>query len=131
MYNPIDTTDAISVTFILIYSVCFMSRKDHELDELYASISDDSKEQVIENEQSTDSGEWYNHLMIQDLHKMRLSECQLMTIAMACQSPPAIHQLLDSGLPTLLTCGVLGQYCSYFFISSFTLYIEFVVCFSW
>lgn len=108
-----------------------MSRKDHELDELYASISDDSKEQVIENEQSTDSGEWYNHLMIQDLHKMRLSECQLMTIAMACQSPPAIYQLLDSGLPTLLTCGVLGQYCCYFFISSFTLCIEFIVCFSW
>ncbi|PNF18833.1 hypothetical protein B7P43_G01653, partial [Cryptotermes secundus] len=86
-------------------------RKDHELDELYASISDDSKEQVIENEQCTDSGEWYNHLMIQDLHKMRLSECQLMTIAMACQSPPAIYQLLDSGLPTLLTCGVL-EFCN-------------------
>lgn len=131
MYNPIDTTDAISVTFILICSVCFMSRKDHELDELYASISDDSKEQVIENEQSADSGEWYNHLMIQDLHKMRLSECQLMTIAMACQSPPAIHQLLDSGLPTLLTFGVLGQYCCYFFFSSFTLCKEFIVCFSW
>ncbi|XP_021942099.1 baculoviral IAP repeat-containing protein 6-like, partial [Zootermopsis nevadensis] len=82
-------------------------RKDHELDELYASISDDSKELVIGNEQSCDIGEWYNHLMIQDLHRMRLSECQLMTVAMACQSPPAIHQLLDSGLPTLLIHGVL------------------------
>ncbi|KDR13250.1 hypothetical protein L798_12638, partial [Zootermopsis nevadensis] len=84
-------------------------RKDHELDELYASISDDSKELVIGNEQSCDIGEWYNHLMIQDLHRMRLSECQLMTVAMACQSPPAIHQLLDSGLPTLLIHGVLGK----------------------
>ncbi|PSN56888.1 hypothetical protein C0J52_00682 [Blattella germanica] len=86
-------------------------RKDHELDELYASISDDSKEMVIGNEQSTDGGEWYNHLMIQDLHRMRLSECQLMTVAMACQSPPAIHQLLDSGLPTLLTHGIL-EFCN-------------------
>ncbi|KAJ9600172.1 hypothetical protein L9F63_009506, partial [Diploptera punctata] len=68
-------------------------RKDHEIDELYASISDDSKELVI------------------DLHRMRLSECQLMTVAMACQSPPAIHQLLDSGLPTLLTHGIL-EFCN-------------------
>jgi hypothetical protein len=85
-----------------------MYRKDHELDELYASITDDSKELVIGNEQSCDNGEWYNHLMIQDLHRMRLSECQLMTVAMACQSPPVIHQLLDSGLPTLLIHGILG-----------------------
>lgn len=90
--------------------VCFMYRKDHELDELYASISDDSKEQAIGNEQSNDTGEWYSHLMIQDLQRMSLSECQLMTVAMACQSSPAIHQLLDSGLPTVLTLGILGQY---------------------
>ncbi|XP_069689782.1 baculoviral IAP repeat-containing protein 6 isoform X2 [Periplaneta americana] len=86
-------------------------RKDHELDELYASISDDSKELVIGSEQSSDSGEWYNHLMIQDIHRLKLSECQLMTVAMACQSPPAIHQLLDSGLPTLLTHGIL-EFCN-------------------
>ena len=93
-----------------MFCVYFMYRKDHELDELYASISDDSKEQAIGNGQSNDSGEWYNHLMIQDLQRMSLSECQLMTVAMACQSPPAIHQLLDSGLPTVLTHGILGQY---------------------
>jgi len=95
-----------------MYCLSFMYRKDHELDELYASISDDSKEQAIGNEQSNDSGEWYNHLMIQDLQRMSLSECQLMTVAMACQSPPAIHQLLDSGLPTVLTHGILGAYDS-------------------
>lgn len=102
---PIDTTNAISLTFILLYCIFFMSRKEHDL---YASVSDDSKELVIENERSSDSGERYNHLMIQDLHKMKLSECQLMTVAMACQSPPAIHQLLDSGLPALLIRGILG-----------------------
>jgi len=93
-----------------MFCLSFIYRKDHELDELYASISDDSKEQAIGNEQSNDSGEWYNHLMIQDLQRMSLSECQLMTVAMACQSPPAIHQLLDSGLPTVLTHGILGMY---------------------
>jgi len=95
-----------------MFCLSFIYRKDHELDELYASISDDSKEQAIGNEQSNDSGEWYNHLMIQDLQRMSLSECQLMTVAMACQSPPAIHQLLDSGLPTVLTHGILGTYDS-------------------
>lgn len=98
--------------FCVCLSVSVIYRKDHELDELYASISDDSKEQAIGNEQSNDSGEWYNHLMIQDLQRMSLSECQLMTVAMACQSPPAIHQLLDSGLPTVLTHGILGTYDS-------------------
>jgi len=102
----------VSMAVTLICSVCFIYRKDHELDELYASISDDSKEQAIGNEQSNDRGEWYNHLMIQDLQRMSLSECQLMTVAMACQSPPAIHQLLDSGLPTVLTHGILGMYDS-------------------
>lgn len=107
----------VSTTVTLICPVSLIYRKDHELDELYASISDDSKEQAIGNEQSNDSGEWYNHLMIQDLQRMSLNECQLMTVAMACQSPPAIHQLLDSGLPTVLTQGILGMYDSEYLLS--------------
>lgn len=57
--------------------------------------------------------EWYNRLVLQDLHQLALSEGQLMTVAMVCQSPPATRHLLDSGLPSLLTLALLGL-CEYY-----------------
>uniref|UniRef100_A0A8B9K1H4 Baculoviral IAP repeat containing 6 n=1 Tax=Astyanax mexicanus TaxID=7994 RepID=A0A8B9K1H4_ASTMX len=41
-----------------------------------------------------------------------LSECQLATLAAASQSPGAIQQLLDSGLPALLVRSLAGLCCS-------------------
>lgn len=80
-----------------------------------ASISDDRKDtegMTDDTKQATsDTGEWYSHLVIQDLNKLSLTPSQLRTIAMACQSPLAIHQLLDSGLPYLLTQAIL-EFCS-------------------
>lgn len=75
-------------------------RKDPEA----TSLTDDSKEQELE-----DSAEWYDRLVLQDLENLVLSESQLMTIAMSCQSSPATLQLLDSGLPSLLTQAILGR----------------------
>lgn len=77
----------------------FVFRKDSE----GASMTDDNKKE--EQEMS----EWYNQLVLQDLQHLYLSDSQLMTIALACQSPPGTVQLLDSGLPNLLTNAVLGK----------------------
>lgn len=79
-----------------------------------ASISDDRKD----NESMTDDNkqyeynteEWYCHYSIENLSKLTLSTPQLQTISMACQSPLAIYQLIDSGLPNLFTSAIL-EFC--------------------
>lgn len=58
-----------------------------------------------------DDSKWYNHLAIQDITELSLTPVQLKTIAMACQSPLAISQLLDSGLPYLLSIAIL-EFCN-------------------
>nr|CAD7427713.1 unnamed protein product [Timema monikensis] len=73
---------------------------DRKNPDRFASLCDDSKERVFENE-------WHSHLVLQDLQHMDLTEGQLMSVASACQSLSAVRQLLDSGLPTLLTHGIL------------------------
>lgn len=79
-----------------------------------ASISDDRKDPEsmtddIKQEES-DTAEWYSHLVIEDITRLSLSSSNLNTIAMACQSPLAIQQLLDSGLPRLLISIIL-EFC--------------------
>ncbi|XP_065072528.1 baculoviral IAP repeat-containing protein 6 isoform X2 [Ochlerotatus camptorhynchus] len=79
--------------------------------DLTASISDDRKDgecitDDIKQEES-DAAEWYSHLVIEDLSRLYLSKAHLATISMACQSPLAVQQLIDSGLPNLLTSVIL------------------------
>ena len=79
-----------------------------------ASISDDRKD----NESMTDDNkqheynteEWYCHYSIESLSKLTLTTPQLQTISMACQSPLAVYQLIDSGLPNLFTSAIL-EFC--------------------
>ena len=79
-----------------------------------ASISDDRKD----NESMTDDNkqheynteEWYCHYSIESLSKLTLTTSQLQTVSMACQSPLAIYQLIDSGLPNLFTSAIL-EFC--------------------
>lgn len=73
-------------------------RKDNE------SMTDDNKQEEYNSE------EWYGHYTIQNLASLDLSESQLDTVAMACQSPLAIYQLIDSGLPNLFTSAIL-EFC--------------------
>ena len=73
-------------------------RKDNE------SMTDDNKQHEFNTE------EWYCHYSIESLSKLHLSTSQLQTIAMACQSPLAIYQLIDSGLPNLFTSAIL-EFC--------------------
>lgn len=54
--------------------------------------------------------EWYCHYSIENLSKLTLTSGQLQTISMACQSPLAIYQLIDSGLPNLFTSAIL-EFC--------------------
>uniref|UniRef100_A0A1B6HP87 UBC core domain-containing protein n=2 Tax=Homalodisca liturata TaxID=320908 RepID=A0A1B6HP87_9HEMI len=77
------------------------------------SISDDRKdgESGRQTDDNKKESEWYDHLVLQDLQSLQLSDSQLMTVAVACQSPPATLQLLDSGLPNLLTQAIL-EFCS-------------------
>ncbi|XP_053681780.1 baculoviral IAP repeat-containing protein 6 isoform X2 [Sabethes cyaneus] len=82
--------------------------------DLTASISDDRKDgecitDDIKQEES-DAAEWYSHLVIEDISRLKLSKSQLSTISMACQSPLAVQQLIDSGLPNLLTSVIL-EFC--------------------
>lgn len=73
-------------------------RKDNE------SMTDDNKQHEYNTE------EWYCHYSIESLSKLTLTTSQLQTISMACQSPLAIYQLIDSGLPNLFTSAIL-EFC--------------------
>lgn len=69
-----------------------------------ASMTDDNKQHEYNTE------EWYCHYSIESLTKLTLTTSQLQTISMACQSPLAVHQLIDSGLPNLFTSAIL-EFC--------------------
>lgn len=68
------------------------------------SMTDDSKQH------ENDTEEWYCHYRIQNLSSLTLTSSQLQTIAIACQSPLAISQLIDSGLPNIFTSAIL-EFC--------------------
>jgi baculoviral IAP repeat-containing protein 6 (apollon) len=76
--------------------------------------SDDSKDNssVTDDRKQSDwhTYEWYCRYRIENLSQLSLTSSQLQTIAMACQSPLAIHQLIDSGLPNLFTAAIL-EFC--------------------
>lgn len=80
-----------------------------------ASISDDRKDcksMTDDTKQSYEiNSEWYERFVIRSLSSLSLSNEQLETIALVSRSPSAIQQLLDSGLPKLLTLAVL-EFCS-------------------
>uniref|UniRef100_A0A182TB18 Uncharacterized protein n=1 Tax=Anopheles maculatus TaxID=74869 RepID=A0A182TB18_9DIPT len=82
--------------------------------DLTASISDDRKDGERRTDDSkqeeSDTTEWYSHLVIEDIACLDLSSSQLATIAMASQSPLAVQQLIDSGLPKLLNSVIL-EFC--------------------
>ncbi|GAB0094178.1 Baculoviral IAP repeat-containing protein 6 [Sergentomyia squamirostris] len=80
---------------------------------LEACISDDRKDTGMTDDtkqEESDTAEWYSHLVIEDISELNLTKSQLSTVALACQSTVAIHQLLDSGLPRLLTSVIL-EFC--------------------
>ncbi|XP_050990219.1 baculoviral IAP repeat-containing protein 6 isoform X2 [Labeo rohita] len=69
-------------------------KKQHDLNSA-ASLTDDSK-----------------HARAPVTVPVSLSECQLVTLAAASQSPGAIQQLLDSGLPSLLVRSLADLCCN-------------------
>lgn len=73
-------------------------RKDNE------SMTDDNKQHEYNTEK------WFCNYSIEILSKLTLKTPQLQSIAMACQSPLAIYQLIDSGLPNLFTSAIL-EFC--------------------
>lgn len=79
-----------------------------------ASISDDRKDSKSMTDDSkqnfANNSEWYERLVIRPLSELYLTDDQLETIALVSRSPTAIQQLLDSGLPKLLSSSIL-EYC--------------------
>lgn len=80
-----------------------------------ASVSDDQKGEGMtdENKQNVWGGElnWHSQLVLRDASSLMLTGSQLSTIATASSSNVAVHQLLDSGLPKLLT-NMIFQFCT-------------------
>ncbi|XP_076233643.1 BIR repeat containing ubiquitin-conjugating enzyme [Calliopsis andreniformis] len=74
-----------------------------------ASISDDRKErggQTDDKKNEITAEEWYCRYVLSEYKRLNLTEGQLLTVAAAARSPPGIQQLIDSGLPALLTASI-------------------------
>lgn len=77
------------------------------------SMSDDLKE----NENRTDDkksglntkGWCYQFKLMLEHEQLHLTEKQLLTVAAAARSSPGIQQLIDCGLPALLTNSITGK----------------------
>ncbi|XP_046485616.1 baculoviral IAP repeat-containing protein 6 isoform X2 [Neodiprion pinetum] len=79
-----------------------------------ASISDDRKEsegQTDDRKSENDAEEWYCRLVLPDCKRLHLTEGQLLTVAAAARSPQVTQQLIDSGLPALLTASI-AEFCT-------------------
>ena len=91
-----------------------------------APISDDSKDSHLSHESMTDdskglsgfqsqpreeSGREIPPIFLQGFEQIQLEESKLSILALACKSPVAVHQLLDSGFPTVLAQGMF-EFCS-------------------
>lgn len=74
-----------------------------------SSMTDDRKESEAQTD-DTKSMDWYCKLSMLDPKQVRLTEGQLLTVAAAARSPSAICQLIESGLPALLTYSIMGWY---------------------
>lgn len=76
-----------------------------------ASISDDRKERgghTDDRKSEITAEEWYCRYVLSEYKRLSLTEGQLLTVAAAARSPPGIQQLIDSGLPALLTASITG-----------------------
>ncbi|XP_043273976.1 baculoviral IAP repeat-containing protein 6 isoform X1 [Venturia canescens] len=79
-----------------------------------ASISDDRKDsqgQTDDRKSETDAEEWYCRLVLPEHKRLQLTEGQLLTVAAAARSGPGIQQLIDSGLPTMLS-STITEFCT-------------------
>lgn len=79
-----------------------------------ASISDDckeSEEQTIDKKSDISAEGWYCQYVLLKHKWLHLTEGQLLTVAAAARSPPGTQQLIDSGIPALLTASITGGTC--------------------
>lgn len=84
--------------------------------EIKASKSSCLSDQSFKNSFTDDKNEydgdteWCCNYRLQTLSNINLTSSQLQTIAMACQSSLAIHQLIECGLPNLFSSAIL-EFC--------------------
>lgn len=100
---------------ILLKKVCILVPTQDVSENKIFCLSDDRKDNerlmTDDNKQySNGIEEWFSNYTIQNLSLLNLSTSQMKTIAMACQSPLTIYQLIDSGLPSLFTTAIL-EFC--------------------
>ena len=100
-----------SLLILLLEWVQILS-SDITADHPTTSTSDDYKksgEQIDDKKCKINVEEWYCQLALLKHKRLHLTEGQLLTVAAAARSSPGIQQLIDSGLPALLTTSITGS----------------------
>lgn len=77
----------------------------------HSLMTDDSKEASSALAESEENGEQAGLTILQEIKHLCLDERHLFTLALACQSPLATRQLLESGFPAVLAQG-LFEFCN-------------------
>lgn len=70
----------------------------------------DESSGITDDNKGASGSEWFKNVAAENLATLLRKPSYLTTLAMACQSPLAIYQLVDSGLPKLLA-HALYEYC--------------------
>lgn len=68
-----------------------------------------NEEQMDNKKDEINAEEWYCRFALLKQKRLHLTEGQLLTVAAAARSPPGTQQLIDSGLPALLTASITGS----------------------
>lgn len=109
--SPAGTAAATAEDTSLSASICD-DRKDSSNLPVDNMMTDDSKE--ANNVHSNSPNNHFIEIpqtLLQEFRHISLEEAHLSTLALACKSPVAIKQLLDSGFPAVLAQG-LFEFCS-------------------
>lgn len=86
--------------------------KDSSQQHHNASLTDDSKEAQTSQQGAVGNGIPDSLITLHDFSHMMLDRSHLSTLAITCQSPGAVRQLLDSNFPSILAQG-LFEFCNH------------------
>ncbi|XP_055907013.1 baculoviral IAP repeat-containing protein 6 isoform X1 [Eupeodes corollae] len=98
--------------FNQLLSKCDVSLMQHEAFESATSKTEELSSGITDDNKEASGSEWFNNVAEDNLSTLLRKPSYLTTIAMSCQSPLAIYELVDSGLPKLLA-HALFDYCCF------------------
>ncbi|EFN66625.1 Baculoviral IAP repeat-containing protein 6 [Camponotus floridanus] len=93
---------------ILLLEWVQILKSDIAMDSTTSKSNDYTKneEQMDNKKDEINAEEWYCRFALLKQKRLHLTEGQLLTVAAAARSPPGTQQLIDSGLPALLTASI-------------------------